>query len=260
MGGFFKLLGPRIWDGLKIGGRDVAAGIREAIDFKPVGYWQFFGLNIPITDTMLSIIGSIVLLTVLALVFAFHARENGNRRQVLAEKGLELFLSACESNGLSERQAIQVMPWLLTIGLYIISSNLIPLFGLRPAARNPIYPVTLAILTMLVVIVMGIRFVGVRGFLRSLLAPMPVMLPFNLLDYVIKPTSLAFRLFGNVFGSYILMEFVALIVPVVLPDVIGLWFEIGDGIIQGVVFMYLSIRYVAEVVEHGTPGTAAAQA
>jgi F-type H+-transporting ATPase subunit a len=75
------------------------------------------------------------------------------------------------------------------------------------------------------------------------------LLPFKILDFFIKPVSLSLRLFGNVFGAYILMEFIYIVVPMILPGLLGLWFDIADGILQGVIFSYLSITYIGEVIE-----------
>ena len=75
------------------------------------------------------------------------------------------------------------------------------------------------------------------------------MLPFKLLDYVVKPLSLALRLFGNVFAAFVFMEFLSISVPLILPGVAGLWFDIIDGMIQAVVFSYLTMSYIGENVE-----------
>ena len=80
---------------------------------------------------------------------------------------------------------------------------------------------------------------------------MPAMLPFKILDFLIKPVSLSLRLFGNVFGAFVFMEFLYIIVPVVLPGIFGIWFDIADGLLQAVVFSYLTMSYIGEIVEIG---------
>ena len=80
---------------------------------------------------------------------------------------------------------------------------------------------------------------------------MPALLPFKILDMIIKPCSLALRLFGNVFGAFVFMEFLYILVPVVLPAVFGLWFDLADGLLQAVVFSYLTMSYIGEIVEVG---------
>ncbi|MBQ5489377.1 MAG: F0F1 ATP synthase subunit A, partial [Oscillospiraceae bacterium] len=43
--------------------------------------------------------------------------------------------------------------------------------------------------------------------------------------------------------------FLSISVPLILPGVAGLWFDIIDGIIQAVVFSYLTMSYIGENVE-----------
>ena len=107
----------------------------------------------------------------------------------------------------------------------------------------------IAFFTIFYVIGISIRFVGVKGFIGSLLDPTPVMFPFKIIDYIIKPMSLALRLFGNIFGSFILMEFLYLVIPLIVPGIFGLWFDLADGILQAVVFSYLTMSYIGEIVE-----------
>jgi ATP synthase F0 subunit c len=150
---------------------------------------------------------------------------------------------------MTDKQAEQVTPFVGTVGLFIVACNLVSVFKIPPPAKNIAFPVALALTTMTYVIVTGIRFVGIKGFWASLLNPMPAMLPFRILDYMIKPLSLSLRLFGNVFGAFILMEFISIIIPAGVPGLFGLWFDIADGILQAVIFSYLSVTYIGEIIE-----------
>jgi F-type H+-transporting ATPase subunit a len=75
------------------------------------------------------------------------------------------------------------------------------------------------------------------------------MLPFNLLEYGIRPLSLSLRLFGNILGAFVLMRLIEMVMPVFLPPIFGLYFDLFDGIIQAVIFTYLSTVYIAEAIE-----------
>ncbi len=251
MGDFFQSLGQHLWDGIRIGGRDISSGIKEAISFEPKFYINLFGIQIPVTDAMISIVVTILILVILGFIFGRRPQIKPTKRQALMESIFEFVINLCKQNGMSQEQACTLLPWTLTLGLYIVVSNLVAILHVKPASKNPMFPISLAIFTLIFVLVMGIRFAGVKRFLYSLVDPMPAMLPFNLLDYIIKPVSLAFRLFGNIFGAYVLLEFISLIIPLILPNLFGLWFDIGDGIVQGVIFMFLSINYIGEIIEKG---------
>ena len=189
---------------------------------------------------------------ILCLLFAWIARKRDripSGRQLISESLVNLLLSLCKNSGMTDKQAEQVTPFVGTVGLFIVACNLVTIFKIPPPAKNIAFPVALALTTMGYVIVTGIRFVGINGFWASLLNPMPAMLPFRILDYLIKPVSLSLRLFGNVFGAFILMEFISIIIPAGVPGLFGLWFDIADGILQAIIFSYLTITYIGEIIE-----------
>lgn len=188
----------------------------------------------------------------LCLLFAWIARKRDripSGRQLISESLVNMLLSLCRNSGMTDKQAEQVTPFVGTVGLFIVACNLVSVFKIPPPAKNIAFPVALALTTMTYVIVTGIRFVGIKGFWASLLNPMPAMLPFRILDYMIKPLSLSLRLFGNVFGAFILMEFISIIIPAGVPGLFGLWFDIADGILQAVIFSYLTVTYIGEIIE-----------
>ena len=78
---------------------------------------------------------------------------------------------------------------------------------------------------------------------------MPVVLPINILEIFIKPLSLCMRLFGNVLGSFVIMELLKMVVPPVLPAIFSCYFDIFDGLIQAYVFVFLTGMYIEEAVE-----------
>ena len=69
---------------------------------------------------------------------------------------------------------------------------------------------------------------GGKGFLKSLAAPTPIMTPMNILEIAIRPTSLCMRLFGNVLGAFVIMELIKLVVPVFVPAVFSLYFDLFE--------------------------------
>ena len=75
------------------------------------------------------------------------------------------------------------------------------------------------------------------------------MFPFKVLEFFIKPLSLCLRLYGNIFGAYIIMEMIFANLPLVLPAVACMYFDLFDGILQAFVFMLLTTLYISEEVE-----------
>jgi F-type H+-transporting ATPase subunit a len=250
LSGFSRIFFNRLWEHLKPGGRDLGETIRSSIDFSPIWTIRVGKLSIPVTGAMVSLVVSALILIVLGVWLRRGLRKHKiSGKQALAEKLYLVVINLSESFGMNRRQAETVLPWTLTLGLYIFVSNAIAVVQLPAAAMNPAVPFSLALFAVALIIVMGIRLLGLKGFWYSLIDPIPGLLPFNLLDYLIKPVSLALRLFGNVFGGFILLQFVKTVVPLIFPSILGLWFDVAAGLLQAVIFMYLTTSYIGEVVE-----------
>lgn len=233
-------------ESLKIGniGEDISKAILQQKQSFNLG-----GVHFLLTDAVVVTWIAVGLFCLLWIWIARKRERVPSGRQLISESIVDMFLTLCKSSGLNQQQAEVVTPFIGSICFFLIACNLASAFKIAPPAKNPAFPIALALLTIVYVIFTGIRFVGIKGFWASLIDPMPAMLPFKLLDYIIKPMSLSLRLFGNIFGAFILMEFVYIVIPVAVPGILGLWFDILDGILQAVIFTYLTTTYIGEIVE-----------
>lgn len=246
---FFSSFIDHLVDSFKIG--NIGEEINESIlqwqhDFFDVGNFK-----VVLTDAVIVTWISVLIMFILFKILAWKPKLVPSSKQNVVEAVVSLIISTAEGFGLTKEEAFHITPMIGTIGMMIIGCNIISFFKISPPAKNIAFPVALAFIAIIYVIYASIRFVGLKGFLKSLLSPMPAMLPFKVLDYIIKPMSLALRLFGNVFGAFVFMEFVSIILPVVIPGLLGLWFDLADGILQAIVFTYLTMSYIGEGVEIG---------
>lgn len=237
----------RFLEEIKVG--DIGEEIRHAITSKEVFSFSLGGMNISISDTVVMTWFVMLLIALLGFWLGRGYKDIPTKKQTVAEGLAGLMLNLCKGQGMSQKQAEIVGPFAGSVAIFIALSNTIAVFKLAPPAKDFVFPVSLALFTVGYVIFTGIRFVGIKGLWGSLTFPMPALLPFKILDYIIKPISLSLRLFGNIFGAFILMEFIFIVFPVILPGVIGLWFDLADGILQGAVFAYLTVIYIGEIVE-----------
>ena len=122
-------------------------------------------------------------------------------------------------------------------------------FQIVPPTKDINVTAALALMTITIVIGAGIYYKGLLGWLKSFLKPLPFMLPFNILDYFIKPFSLCLRLFGNILAAFAIMEMLYMVVKPVVPAALGIYFDLFDGILQAYIFVFLSSLYIGEVVE-----------
>ena len=234
--------------GSAFGGKSIGEEIRHGI-MQWKGYFQLGDSKVPITD---AIILTWLAVAIGIVIFWWLGRKREmipGGRQSIMESLIGILFGVCKDYGLNEEQAEKIIPMIGTIGIVLISCNVCSIFKLPPPAKNIAFPIALGIFAIIYVIVMSIRFVGLKGLGRSFVDPKPYMLPFKIIDFFIKPISLALRLFGNVFGAFILMEFLSIVIPVIVPGVFSLWFDLMDGILQAIVFCYLTTSYIGEVVE-----------
>lgn len=233
-------------ESLKIGniGEDISKAILQQQQYLYVGK-----VHVLLTDAVIVTWVAVAIFCALWIWIAAKRERVPSGRQLVSESVVDLFLTLCKSNGMNQKQAESVAPFLGSICFFLIACNLASAFKIAPPAKNIAFPIALALFTVGYVIFTGIRFVGIKGFWASLIDPMPAMLPFKLLDYLIKPMSLSLRLFGNVFGAFILMEFIYIVIPVAVPGILGLWFDIIDGLLQAAIFTYLATTYIGEIIE-----------
>ncbi|MCB0896065.1 MAG: F0F1 ATP synthase subunit A [Nocardioides sp.] len=105
----------------------------------------------------------------------------------------------------------------------------------------------LATVTMVSVWAYGIRSKGTRGYFKHFTEPFPVLLPLNILEELIKPITLALRLFGNIFAGGIMLALIGMI-PIYAfwaPNILWKAFDMVIGAIQAFIFALLTVLYFA---------------
>ena len=174
-----------------------------------------------------------------------------SKRQLL----LELCYTKLEDffKGIIGEEGKEYFPWLMSMAIFIGLSNIIGIFGFKPPTKSVQATAAMAVTSIILVQIAGIRARGVGGHLKSFAEPVWIVTPINILELAIKPMSLCLRLFGNVIGAFIIMELIKAIVPVVVPMVLSLYFDIFDGLLQAYIFVFLTSLYVKEAIEMPEP-------
>jgi F-type H+-transporting ATPase subunit a len=232
--------------------------ITAAISIRTVFTIDAFGVSIPISETVLWTWIIMVLLIALSLAATRNMREVPRGAQLAAETAVEFFENFVTS--VAGPAGSRFVPFLGTLALYLCVANLIPmltpvggfgfepLFEIKPIMRDINITAALAVTVIVAVLFSSIVTRGLGGWFRSLFKPVAFMLPFNILEYAIRPVSLALRLFGNILGAFIIMRLIEAMVPVGIPPLAGLYFDLFDGVLQTVVFVYLSTIFLAESI------------
>ena len=204
--------------------------------------------GIPVADSVVVTWIVMAVLLALSLVLTRNLRvRSPGRVQAALEWAVQFLNSFVKTNiGTHWRP---FAPWLGTVALYIGVSNLIGIFGLTPPTKDISVTAALAVMSMLLIYGAQFRYNGLLGGLKKFAEPMPLLLPINLMEVVIRPLALCMRLFGNILGAYIIMEMLKFVAPVILPAVFSIYFDLFDGLIQTVVFVFLTTLFTGEGIK-----------
>jgi len=117
----------------------------------------------------------------------------------------------------------------------------------------------LAIFIFIAVHAFGIKEKGIANYLGSYMDPVPAKLPYtlffflnpffylNIIGTISGSVSHAFRLFGNLFGGFMIITIVSgLLKYFVVPVALNAYFGLFSGLVQAFVFTMLTITYIAQ--------------
>jgi len=143
-------------------------------------------------------------------------------------------------------------PLIATLGLFILVSNLMGLIpGFESPTANLNTNASMAIVVFLSTHYVGIKVHGVK-YIKQFMGPVwwlvPLMVPIEIISHLVRPLSLSVRLFGNIEGGHIVVAVLFLLVPFIIPLPI-LFLKIFISLIQTLVFMLLSMMYIAGAME-----------
>ncbi|MBI4352474.1 MAG: F0F1 ATP synthase subunit A [Candidatus Omnitrophica bacterium] len=232
-----------------------------------------------------NVIFCVIVIAFLSLVFFFASRGKGlvpGRLRAALEAVVEALNNlVC---GILGPQGRKYTPFVGTLFLYILTMNLM---GLVPLMKSPTssamtlklgliqIPVPTVTAALALVVFFYVQFIGMKeqgllGYLDHMAGNprdvfgfvlMPVMLVIHVIGELAKPLSLAFRLYGNIWGEDVLLAvFIGLGVGLLafLPIPAGapiqfpfMLLAMVTGTIQAFVFTLLSTVYIAMMLPHG---------
>lgn len=143
-----------------------------------------------------------------------------------------------------------VAPVAMTLMAYVFFNTIIELFGLPPATEDINCTFAMGLCTFTLVNVTGLKFRGgIRGRIKGLCNPSPIVFPIRVLTDLIAPCSIAIRLFANIMVGGIIMQLIYAVEPIILPAIIASYFNVLHVGIQTFVLGLLTLVYVSEAIE-----------
>lgn len=166
---------------------------------------------------------------------------------------VNIFELGCESLlGLMEAilgpQAKKYFPMLATLFIFIFVSNLLSVIpGFLPPTGSTNTTFACGLVVFFYFNYVGIREQGLVNYLKHFMGPVifiaPLLFIIEVIGILVRPVSLALRLFGNMTGDHMVLGIFSDLVPIGVP-VLFLALGIFVSFIQAFVFTLLSTIYV----------------
>ncbi|MBU1148969.1 F0F1 ATP synthase subunit A [Patescibacteria group bacterium] len=227
----------------------------------------------PITNTLIASWISVACLIILSVILQKRGIQTVPRGlQNVFEMMIEFFLKLMDGVTQDRRHSIKFFPWVVTIFLFIITSNwlgILPGFGtigvnkvehgemlflpfFRTVNSDLNVTLALAIISVVMTQIFGILAIGVVKYSKRFLNfKNPIIGLLEFIDQFATLVSFSFRLFGNIFAGEVLLVIISSLIPFIIPLPFYI-LELFVGAIQAFIFAVLSLVFfkVATLENH----------
>lgn len=143
---------------------------------------------------------------------------------------------------------------LFAVFLFIFVSNMSGLVpGFTPATESFSTNLVLGLFIFLVFNGAGIKEHGILNYLKTFAGPLllvaPLIFGIEIIGMLVRPLSLALRLYGNIFGDHLVLSVFTGLTKLVLPAFL-LFFGLLVACLQSFVFTLLSGIYISLAISH----------
>jgi len=222
---------------------------------------KLYNTDISFTNSALSMIIAIIVAT---LIFYLGSRKNGNtpnRLQIVIEMSYDFIANMVKDNVGKGGKAY--FPFIFSLFLFILFGNVL---GMVPYnftyTSHIIVTFGLAGFIFIGVTIIGLAKHGI-SFLKFFvpsgvpIALLPILIPIEVISYLVRPISLSLRLFANMMAGHTMLKVFASFI--VLLGLLGGWaplllviiltgFEIMIAVLQAYVFTILCCLYLNDAL------------
>ena len=210
---------------------------------------RIFGI-LDVTGEVIAMWVFLIVAAVISLLVTHNLKERPGKLQNLLEIAVEA-LDNFFSGILGPENGRRYLFFLGPLFCFILISNysgLLPGVGLSKYIKAPTSSLSvtlgLGIVTFIFLQTAGIH-AGAKHYLKHFLTP---VVPLLILDELIKPASLALRLFGNIFGEETVTENLYHLLPIGAP-IIMMILSLLFCAVQAIVYTMLTASYLQEFIE-----------
>lgn len=210
---------------------------------------KIFGV-LDITAEVLTMFAIIAATAAIGLILKRSLKERPGGLQNVIEAGVE-YLDNFFTDILGKKNARRYLYFLASMFFFILCANysgLFPGVGIfkyfKAPTSNLSVTLGLGLVTFVFIQGAGVR-AGAGHYIKHFLTP---IVPLLIMDELIKPASLALRLFGNIFGEETVIENLYGLLPIGAP-IIMMALSLLFCAIQAMVYTMLTASYLQEFIE-----------
>lgn len=245
-----------------------SAAFAEGTGAPIISYYEFllhgFGLDHHAMEDWKPVVGSfLTLLLTIIIGLVYKSKVSKAGADVVPEGKFSLrsivetvmeFVHDLANNVIGPDRAGPFLSSLFGVFLFIFVSNLTGLVpGFTPATESFSTNLVLGLFIFLVFNAAGIKEHGFLGYLKIYAGPLLIMMPLifgiEIIGMLVRPVSLALRLYGNIFGDHLVLSVFTSLTKLVLPSML-LFFGLLVACLQSFVFTLLSGIYISMAISH----------
>jgi len=226
-----------------------------------------FSNGVYITETVCWAVIVAVCMIVFALVATRNMKRDPKGLQAVAELIVETVYKFVAST--MGKHNISFAPYIGTLFLFLLFCNALGLLGQRAATADMNFCFAMGILVFFLIQYNSIKSKGIGRYIAHFAEPKGIplgmkilMVPINIIEEVVFPVSLSFRIFGNILAGVIIVELFMenmkslsekahLPIPLfqaVTPLPINAFFDIFEPFLQAFVFSILTMSFIAKAI------------
>ncbi len=171
---------------------------------------ELFGYDISFTNSSLFMVLALLLVSAF-LIFAMNGRSLVPTRIQSVAEGLYEFIAGIVRESLGE-EGMRYFPWVFTIFIFIFALNMLGMIpGSFTVTSHIIVTFALALMVWVVATLVGFARHGF-GYLKLFVPEgvpmwlMPLIVPIEIVSYLIRPISLSVRLFANMMAGHTMLK------------------------------------------------------
>lgn len=213
---------------------------------------DMFGISISSTVliTWVIMLVLIIIAVILRLTVIRHMKDEPKGLQNVLETAIEVLEKYTDSK--AEGTGGGLAAYLFVIALFMVACAVAELFGYRAPTSDITMTFAMSLITFFLINYYGLKKKGLKGRIKSLASPTPIVFPMKIVSDIAIPVSMACRLFGNMLGGMIVMELLYSALgafAIGIPSIIGLYFNVFHPLIQAFIFVTLTLTFINEAIE-----------